>query len=313
MSSDALDPYDSPEALEVRLVAAAADAGGAIESFGSSVEGRPLRLARVPGPRDAPRLLCCAGTHGPEFIGPAVALGLLAALRPGGPAADLRERAELVVVACLNPDAYARTWDRRGRGSVAALRPNAHGVDLNRNFPRPDGGPPSRLPFAGSDRPGAATYRGPAPLSEPETAALDRLLAADDFAASANLHSFMGALIPARVTDRGEFARYRELTRTFAGAQPRVRYRHLASRTFDTFTGEQEDHQHHVHRTWSVCVECFSVPASLRQHLRAPSTFWRFNPRDPRPWIDNDVPGLAAFYRAALALPRPEGLSRRRA
>jgi hypothetical protein len=80
----------------------------------------------------------------------------------------------------------------------------------------------------------------------------------------------------------------------------------LASRLFDTFTGEMEDFQDHVHRSWAVCVETFPVGRSLRQHLRAPSLFWRFNPRDPGPWVDNDVPGIAAYLHAALDLgPRP--------
>ena len=42
--------------------------------------------------------------------------------------------------------------------------------------------------------------------------------------------------------------------------------------------------------------------ASLRQHLRAPSLFWRFNPREPAAWVDSDVGGLAAFFHAALDL-----------
>ncbi len=57
------------------------------------------------------------------------------------------------------------------------------------------------------------------------------------------------------------------------------------------WTGEQEDWQHHVHGTWALTVEVFPLAASFRQHLRALSLFWRFNPRDPRPWVDNDVPG----------------------
>ena len=61
-----------------------------------------------------------------------------------------------------------------------------------------------------------------------------------------------------------------------------------------------EDYQHHHHGTWAVCVETFSLWASFRQHLRAPSLFWRFNPHDPAPWIDNDVPGIVAFLHAAL-------------
>lgn len=299
-----LAPYPSPEARAAEAAALAARVRGELVEYGASVEGRPLVAVRVPSAsKGAPRLLCSANIHGVEFIAGRVALGLLRALADGDPrVVALRERAELWVIPSLNPDGYARTFAEGGRGVVARLRGNSRGVDLNRNFPRPGGAPPSWLPFTGSDTPGAATYRGPHPLSEPETAALDRLFAAQRFVASANLHSFMGTVIPARVTDRPTYATYKRLCRLFGAAQPRRRYIRLASRLFDTFTGEQEDHQHHVHGTWAVCVEVFPLLASFRQHLCAPSVFWRFNPRDPEPWVDNDVPGLVAYFGAALEL-----------
>lgn len=62
---------------------------------------------------------------------------------------------------------------------------------------------------------------------------------------------------------------------------------------------------HHVHGAWAVCVETFSILASYRQYLRAPSVFWRFNPRDPAPWVENDVAGLCAYFDAALRLGPP--------
>ena len=79
-----------------------------------------------------------------------------------------------------------------------------------------------------------------------------------------------------------------------------MRYHRLSSRHFDTFTGELEDFHHHRFGTWAVCVETFSFWASVRQHVRAPCAFWRFNPREPEPWVDNDVAGIAAFLNAAL-------------
>jgi hypothetical protein len=115
----------------------------------------------------------------------------------------------------------------------------------------------------------------------------------------------MGRLLPAHVDDKPAFEVYRELCAAFGAAQPHRRYRRSASRRLDWFTGEQEDHQHHAHRTWAICVEIFPIGATLRQHLRAPTIFWRFNPRDPLPWVENDVPGLAAYFSAALDRPRP--------
>ena len=122
--------------------------------------------------------------------------------------------------------------------------------------------------------------------------------------ASINLHSFMGTIIPPRVTTPGDDRTYTGLAQAAFDAQT-VRYRRLASYHFDAFTGEQEDHQHHVHKTWAVCLETFPIMASFAQHLRAPSAFWRFNPRDIDRWVDNDVPAMFAFFDAALALERP--------
>ena len=310
MSLADLAPYPDPDTREHELDELAVRLDGELVVYGQSREDRPLRALRLPG--GGPRILCAANIHGVEYIAGRVALGLAARLADRDPELQrLRARAELWLIPCLNPDGYARTWSTGGQGRLAELRANAAGVDLNRNFPRPGGGPPSRLPGAGSDRPGDATYRGPHPLSEPETAALDRLFAAQRFHASVNLHSFMGTVIPARVTDRDAYATYRELARVLAHAQPRVRYRRLAHRIFDTFTGEQEDHQHHAHGTWAVCMETFPLRHSFAQHLRRPSVFWRFNPHDPAPWIANDVPGITAFFHAALDLAPPSLTSRR--
>lgn len=218
----------------------------------------------------------------------------------------LRARAELWVIPCLNPDGYRKTWDAVGRGPLATLRTNAAGVDLNRNFPLPSGAPTRWIPGAGSTRPGAATYRGPTPLSEPETAALHQLLTAYPMHGSANLHSFMGTLIPARVRDVASFQAYRRLCAVVRRHQAVTRYHRLSSRWLDVFTGELEDHQHHALGTWALCIEAFSIAASLRQSLHAASTFWRFNPIDPAPWIANDRPAILAYLGATLDYARPD-------
>ncbi|MCR9165472.1 MAG: M14 family metallopeptidase [Nannocystaceae bacterium] len=300
-----LAPYLSPEALASRTESVAARLGAELVVYGDSVQGRPLRAIRIRGPGSSrPRILCSANIHGPEFIGGLTALALAESVARG----DWQPQAELWVIPCLNPDGYVQTWARGGEGPLSTLRTNANGVDLNRNFPRPADSP-SWLPGAGSTRPGDATYRGAHPLSEPETAQLDALLAQQKFSASANLHSFMGTVIPASVRDRASFSAYKGLASALAAGQRHTRYRRLSARVLDVYTGEQEDHQHHVHRTWAVCVESFPLWASYRQHRRAPSTFWRFNPRDPQHWIDNDVPGLHAYFEHALALDRPPARS----
>jgi murein peptide amidase A len=122
----------------------AAPAGGRL-TIGQSVRGRPI-VATVSGdPNAADRFLVIGCVHGNEPAGTRVARRLLASGRSG--------KAALWIVPSLNPD-----------GVAAGTRGNAHGVDLNRNFPfawRPLGG---------------LEYAGPRPLSEPESRAARRLI-----------------------------------------------------------------------------------------------------------------------------------------
>ena len=84
--------------------------------LGRSAAGRPILLTRV-GDRDAPRRVLVVGAvHGNEPAGRAV----VRALRRGPAPRDAR----LWLIHDLNPD-----------GGAAGTRQNAHGVDLNRNFP----------------------------------------------------------------------------------------------------------------------------------------------------------------------------------
>jgi len=83
---------------------------------GRSVEGRPLRLVRR-GSADAPvRVLVVGQIHGDEPGGRRVVTSLRAQPAPEG--------AAIYSVATVNPD-----------GALRRTRVNAHGVDLNRNFP----------------------------------------------------------------------------------------------------------------------------------------------------------------------------------
>ena len=87
------------------------------------------------------RVLVVGCIHGSEPAGLAITRRLIAAGAPRG--------TEIVVVRALNPDGCAR-----------GTRGNAHGVDLNRNFPSN---------WSAIGRPGDLQYSGPHPLSEPET------------------------------------------------------------------------------------------------------------------------------------------------
>jgi murein peptide amidase A len=113
--------------------------------FGTSVLGRPLRAYRVGDRRSDVTAVLLGNMHGDEPAGVRLVNAVRRAPRLRG--------VDLWVVPTMNPD-----------GLAADTRQNAHGVDLNRNWPhrwRPQTGPYDS---------------GPRPFSEPETRAMRRFL-----------------------------------------------------------------------------------------------------------------------------------------
>lgn len=133
--------------VAVLLIAVSPLAGsGRHVIVGRSVRGRTIG-AIVLGPASAPRKILVVGCiHGNECAGLAIIAALARRPVPVG--------VQLWLVPEMNPD-----------GSAARTRQNAHGVDLNRNFP---------YRWA---RIANATYNsGPRPLSEPESRAAAALI-----------------------------------------------------------------------------------------------------------------------------------------
>jgi beta-N-acetylhexosaminidase len=117
-----------------------------LAALGMSVQGTPIR-AVTRGGGDA-TVLVVGDIHGNERAGRAV-VRRLRHMRPP-------EGVRVVTVRSANPD-----------GEAADTRQNAHGVDLNRNFPH-------RWQAAG--RPFDTYYAGARAASEPETRAMMRLI-----------------------------------------------------------------------------------------------------------------------------------------
>jgi protein MpaA len=117
--------------------------------IGESVRGRPL-VARAFGDHSSERRVLVVGSiHGDETAGHAVVKRLR------GRRANGLQEVELWTIETANPD-----------GVAAGSRGNAHGVDLNRNFPWNWRAIP----------PSSGYYSGPRAVSEPETRALRRFL-----------------------------------------------------------------------------------------------------------------------------------------
>jgi protein MpaA len=112
---------------------------------GHSVRGRPIVLIRSASPDATFKVLVVGAIHGNETAGMRITRRLVEPEAPAG--------VELLIAPTINPD-----------GVAAGTRGNAHGVDLNRNFPF------GWRPLVGGE------YSGPGPLSEPESRAAHRLL-----------------------------------------------------------------------------------------------------------------------------------------
>ena len=138
---------------------------------GRSVRGRPIVAHRVGDACAARKALVVGVIHGDEAAG----LGVTRALRStGGPPG-----VDLWVIDSINPDGW-----RRG------ARRNAHGVDLNRNFP---------TAWRSGQPPGSGYYPGPRPLSEPESRGVQRFVLRLRPAVSIWYHQPWGAvLVPCR-------------------------------------------------------------------------------------------------------------------
>jgi murein peptide amidase A len=114
---------------------------------GQSVRGRPI-VAHERGDRSAPPVVVVGVIHGTEPAGLAVIARLRRLPLPPG--------VHLWLVPTVNPD-----------GLAAGTRQNAHGVDLNRNWP---------TAWVPNGRPWDGYYSGPRPLSEPENRAIRAFL-----------------------------------------------------------------------------------------------------------------------------------------
>lgn len=117
---------------------------------GKSIQGSEIKAYKTQG-KAQKYLYLLGGTHGDEVEGVYVLTQLFNWLKDQHDTEDL----PVVVVPILNPDGYE-----------AGNRVNAHGIDLNRNYPADNWS---------SEFKKDKYNPGPAPLSEPENIFLDKL------------------------------------------------------------------------------------------------------------------------------------------
>ena len=148
-------------AAEVPGVAQPACAGsGLVAGDGRSVQGVPLWWRDVQPASGVPRfkVLLLGGIHGDELASVTLAFDWIARSHamPKSPAAAVAWR----FVPLLNPD---------GLLHVPSTRVNAHGVDLNRNFPTADWAHDAQPYWVERTKKDPRRFPGAQPLSEPES------------------------------------------------------------------------------------------------------------------------------------------------
>jgi protein MpaA len=121
-----------------------------------SVEKRPILVRDFPAMDLAsPRILVVGGIHGDELSSVSIVFGWMRGLQ-----SSVAPRYHWRMTPSMNPD---------GLLQQNAERTNAHGVDLNRNFPTPNWQEESTHYWVQRTRRNPRRYPGPTPLSEPES------------------------------------------------------------------------------------------------------------------------------------------------
>jgi len=153
--------------------------------------------ANVATAADKPRILYIGGHHAREIVPPEVVFLLAQYLLTGyGQDATVTywlDTREVWLLPLSNPDGTTRaamnlSWRKNTNNSagncLGRWLPDGIGIDLNRNFSYHWG------EVGASSDPCSATYRGSAPLSEPENQAIRNLLRSQSFNLVISLHSY---------------------------------------------------------------------------------------------------------------------------
>jgi hypothetical protein len=267
---------------------------GVVRPFvvGRTVEKRPIWGFRISRPdREVhTRILVFGGIHALEWISTETAVSfieLLAKMPPDG--------VEVVVIPLLNIDGRVRVESDRKAGRNVYRRGNARQVDLNRDFEV------NREPTAIWRHviPGYYSH-SKAPLSQPESKALDRLLH-ERFDIAVSLHSFGGFIYAPwaglweRTDDWKTFYRLGHIMSQAQGAHA-YKVRQLSRwGFFFRAQGSELDHIYGKYGTKAFLIELTRSgfepfrPQTWKEYFR-----W-YNPIEPDRHVDKGVSALRAL------------------
>jgi len=186
--------YHTYATLNQDLYALEASGIAMVQNIGTSIEGRDILAVKISDnpqvdENDEAEVMFVGCHHAREWISVEVpyyiALHLIDNYGVDPDVTDLVDNGEIWVIPMLNPDGHQysvdsyRMWRKNRRNNGGS-----YGVDMNRNYAEGWGGSGS------SGAPSSETYRGTAPFSEPETAALRDFFQAHSFKAMISYHSY---------------------------------------------------------------------------------------------------------------------------
>ena len=223
-----------------------------VERIGTSGAGRPLWAFHIAGQGEIERkVLVFGGIHALEWISVEVATDLAletARIPPEG--------VRLTVIPILNPDGRSRVEQDLREGKRRYRRGNQANVDLNRDFEvHRDARAPWKAVLP------AYYSTSPAPLSQPESRALDALAAREQFDRAASLHAFGGFFYhpwSGRWERPEDFREYHRLGRLMEDAQGAHAYKTRQLSRWGFFfraQGTELDHLYGRYGTLTYLVE----------------------------------------------------------
>lgn len=311
-----LQPEPHPEAgyrfldeLHAELAPVVAAMPGRVEPLliGRSVRGAPIWGFRCADPMVAPgappprKMLVFGAIHPLEWVGTEVVVeALLACAHRPVPGV------ELTFIPVLNVDGRRVVEGDLLEGRDRYRRTNAAGVDLNRDYT--------------VHRDSRAVWRhlipdrystSPAPLSQPESQALDALAAAERFDVALSLHTFGGYIYTPwaghweRPPDRAELVALGHLMEHAQTGRP-YRTQQLSHWAFFfRGCGMELDHLYATYGTKAFLIELTRSGVSPFAPWTWGEDFRLYNPADPTPDVDGATRAVGALARHLGGQPQP--------
>jgi hypothetical protein len=296
------DDYHFLGELYGRFAAAAMDKPGAveIEEIGRTVANRPIYAFHIhePGTPVQREVLVFAGIHALEWIAVETASALLLellALPPRG--------VRVTVIPVLNVDGRLSSEGDLIHRKNTYRRRNRNNVDLNRDFSINRDQEPVWIKVIPK-----RYSHSPAPLSQPESQALDALAARQRYDRAASLHAYGGYFFfPWSGSYRRppDWDRFLTIGRAMEAAQRDHAYRPRQLGRWGFFfraRGSEIDHLYARYDTLAYLIELTRSGMEPLRIRETRATYFRwYNPVDPTKHVERGVSALRALIRTPVS------------